>query len=362
MIFDKYGCDIDKLQKKDNENYQRKYTKEKGPISPNVPKGPKDISTYLKTRKPTEWIVDSFGASGACVIIAGDKGSGKTSFIYRLAESISKGEKFLSELYTVKKKVLIWQADESKINALNKLKRMDINEGIDIVFKDYGWNQLNIHKLREQIEINNYGVVLIDSISTLVANRGVNFKDMEIATPLYELNNLAGELNILIVITSHLNKEDRDSINLNDLLGSGQISSAVSDIWSIFKPQKSKIEDHYIIKCLGKRNCDDSIFWNLKGNQEDFSWEIISVGEDDLLPSQKIEYRFQILKLLQENKNGLSLKEISSMLNCSFKTAQRCTTVLLDQNEIERKRRSSRGGRPYYLYFDLLLGQKRDKK
>ena len=33
MIFDKYGCDIDKLQKKDNENYQRKYTKDKGPIS-----------------------------------------------------------------------------------------------------------------------------------------------------------------------------------------------------------------------------------------------------------------------------------------------------------------------------------------
>ena len=144
MIFNKYGCDIDKLQQKDNEDYQNKYAKEKGSISSNVPKGPKDISTYLKTRKPTEWIVDSFGASGACVIIAGDKGSGKTSFLYRLAESISKGEKFLSELYTVKKKVLIWQADESKINALNKLKRMDINEGIDIVFKDYGWSQLNL--------------------------------------------------------------------------------------------------------------------------------------------------------------------------------------------------------------------------
>ena len=72
--------------------------------------------------------------------------------------------------------------------------------------------------------------------------------------------------------------------------------------------------------------------------------------------TEKIEYRFQILKLLQENKNGLSLKEISSMLSCSFKTAQRCTTVLLDQNEIERKARRSGGGRPYYLYFDLLLG------
>ena len=88
------NCDIDKLQQIDNENYQKKYSKKKGPISSDVLKGPKDISSYLNERKPTEWIVDSFGANGACVILAGDKGSGKTSFLYRLAESISKGQNF----------------------------------------------------------------------------------------------------------------------------------------------------------------------------------------------------------------------------------------------------------------------------
>ena len=110
--------------------------------------------------------------------MAGDKGSGKSTFLYRLSESISKGEKFLSELSTIKKKVLVWQSDESKINALNKLKRMDINKGFDIVFKEEGWDQLNLGQLKEQIKINNYGVVLIDSISTLIANRGINFKDI----------------------------------------------------------------------------------------------------------------------------------------------------------------------------------------
>ena len=70
-----------------------------------------------------------------------------------------------------------------------------------------------------------------------------------------------------------------------------------------------------------------------------------------------MEYRFQILRLLQKYKKGLSLKEISSMLSCSFKTAQRCTNVLLDQNEIIRKKGISKGGRPEYLYFEALLGQ-----
>ena len=298
MKYEEYGyVDIDKLQQIDNENYLKNIPPKKETISPNVLKGPKDISQYLENHQPTEWIIDSFGARGACVILAGDKGSGKSTFLYRLAESISKGEKFLSELSTIKKKVLVWQSDESKINALNKLKRMDINKGFDIVFKEEGWDQLNLGQLKEQIKINNYGVVLIDSISTLIANRGINFKDMEIAKPLYELNDLAGELNVLIIINSHLNKEFRDGINLNHLLGSGQISSAVSDIWSIYKPQKPSFDEHYILKCLGKRYCEDGIYWNLQGNKEDFSWQFISVGEEDLLPTKKIEYKLSQIEL-----------------------------------------------------------------
>jgi len=362
-----YGFDIDKTQREDNEKYEKiqksKYLNQSIskkakyiPISTHVSKAPKDISFHLKNRKPIEWVVDSFGAKGACVILAGDKGSGKTSFLYRLAEAVSSGGKFLMELETNKKKVLIWQTDESKNNALNKLHRMDIKSGFDIVFKEDGWEQLNIKKLREHVEINNYEVVLIDSISTLLANRGINFKDMEVATPLYELNDLASELNILIIINSHLNKEDRDEVNLNDLLGSGQISSAVSDIWAINKARIPQFDDHFIVRCLGKRNCDDSILWNLQGSYEDLSWQIKTVGKDDILPSEKVEYRLRILSLLNENKTGLKLKEISAKLGCSMKTAQRCTTQLLTQNEIGRKKRSSYGGRPYYLYFPLLLG------
>ena len=57
-----------------------------------------------------------------------------------------------------------------------------------------------------------------------------------------------------------------------------------------------------------------------------------------------------------QTKQGLSLKDITSILNCSFKTVQRCTTLLFDQNIIGRKKRSSGGGRAYYLYFGKHLG------
>ena len=58
----------------------------------------------------------------------------------------------------------------------------------------------------------------------------------------------------------------------------------------------------------GKR--EDGIYWNLQGNKEDFSWQFISMVEDDLLPTKNIEYKLKILNLLNENEKGLSLKEI----------------------------------------------------
>ena len=38
--------------------------------------------------RPREWIVDLFGAKCSFFLFAADKGSGKTTFIYRLGEAL----------------------------------------------------------------------------------------------------------------------------------------------------------------------------------------------------------------------------------------------------------------------------------
>ena len=60
----------------------------KHPYIPDVGKGPRGVDDLLKSRQPTEWIMDSFGARGACVLLAGDSGAGKTSFLYQMADSM----------------------------------------------------------------------------------------------------------------------------------------------------------------------------------------------------------------------------------------------------------------------------------
>ena len=59
---------------------------------------------------------------------------------------------------------------------------------------------------------------------------GGNIKDSEFCKPLYGLNNLACELNILIVILLHLTKDERREVNMNDILSPGTEGGAVSDV------------------------------------------------------------------------------------------------------------------------------------
>ena len=138
MNYFEYGYDLDEQQRIDNENYLNKVEKN---VDKKVGKGtgimkPIPVDELMLTWKPTEWIVDLFGAQGACVLLAGDKGSGKSVFMYRMAEAIQKGEIFMTELETKKSKVLIWQADESRNNAKAKIKLIDLKGKFCYLFND----------------------------------------------------------------------------------------------------------------------------------------------------------------------------------------------------------------------------------
>ena len=135
-----------------------------------------------------------------------------------MAYAISTGNIFLGEITTQKNKVLVVQSDESKNNALDKLELMDIDtSNIYFFFGEDGWDRLSIPKLRETIIKSSFKVVILDSVTTLLTNNGYSMRDPEFAIPLYELNELAGELNIIIICTAHLRKPEgvRNEVSVN---------------------------------------------------------------------------------------------------------------------------------------------------
>ncbi len=319
---------------------------------PDVGKGPKSIDELLKRRRPAEWIVDLFGARGACVLLAGESGAGKTSLLYQMANAISKGKLFMGQLNTVKNKVLILQADESFNNALDKLQLMGIDAGIDFLFGEDGWDTLDIGRIRREVKEGGYGVLFLDSVTTLLTNRGYSMRDPEFASPLYELNSLASELNILIVCNAHLRKPDglRQEVCIHDVIGAGTQSGAVSDIWGLWSATKPEFDNHYVLKCLGKRNCQTGTILNLEGNEEDFSWYLKSVGKDDLLPKKKQELSDQVLLLLHSGQEWRTANEIALAIGSNPEHTRRICKKLFLEGEIAREKKASDGGRPLWLY------------
>ena len=317
----------------------------------------RSVRELKDSREPTTWIVDEVGAKGACAVLAAEPGSGKTSFLYRLATSVSLGEPFMGELPTRQGRVLIVQGDESKKNAVDKLDAMGVDAEFDFIFPDErGWRGLEIQRLADEIAFGGYQVVLLDSITTLLGNgtHGARMNDAEFAAPLYELNRLASQLNLLIVITSHLRKPEvggYKEITIHDVLGTGTLTGAVSDVWALQRPQNPEFPDHYILRCLGKRNCDIGTAWNLQGSQEDFSWILKSVvDQGQLLPARRREYQEKIVELLNSHDGWLHADEIASQVCCDKEHARRVCRRLCSEQKVSRTKGASTGGRPSWLY------------
>ena len=312
---------------------------------------PIPLSQLMDQWKPREWIIDLFGAKGSSVLLAADKGSGKTTFIYRMAEALEHQKMFISELKTKKSKVFVWQADESKNNALDKFKLMDLQkENISFLFNDdEGGNELDIDKLKVLVIERYIDVVFIDSITGLIMGNGISIKDSEFCIPLYELNNLASESKILIVITAHLRKEERTEVNMNDILGAGTQSGAVSDIWSMWSDEKD--DEIFNLKCLGKRNCEKGTKWKLQGNKEDFSFKLIDADCGDLLPTKKNELSDNFLKLLNKEEKKFTYKELAEKFKCNSEHSRRICIKLFTEGKIERIPIIDNVGRPYFKYW-----------
>ena len=352
-----FGFDIDEAQKRDEEKYlnnQRAIYVDKK-VDKNVGKKiaklkPIPLSELMNSWKPAEWIVDLVGAKSACVLLAGDKGSGKSAFMYRMAESITTGSIFMNELATKKAKVFIWQADESRNNAQLKLKMMDLKgEPIFLFNDDEGGDNLDIDILRETIKENNIDVVFIDSITGLLMGHGINIKDSEFCVPLYKLNNLASELNILIIISAHLTKQERVEINMNDILGAGTQGGAVSDVWSIRTDEDD--DEIFYMKCLGKRYCEKNTKWRLEGNKEDYSFKLVEALDGELLPDKRNEYRYKVLNLLMTDKDKKTYQELARQIGFNEEHSRRICTDLFKQDKINRKKIEGHVGRPFYRYF-----------
>ena len=91
-------------------------------------------------------------------------------------------------------------------------------------------------------------------------------------------------------MSSHLKKPkegERRQVTKHDVMGNQSVYSAASDVWTIHKSHRPEFSDHFLFECLGKRNCEDGLLYNLQGDQETFSWYLKSAGAGQLTPYEE---------------------------------------------------------------------------
>ena len=298
-----------------------------------------------------DWAIEGFVAVGI-VLLAAEPGTGKTTLLYRAAEAIQEGQDFLNSVPTHQSRVLFIQGDEPENVTVRKISRMDLLGNFEIL---YGSHSLDINNLVQIILSKKWRVVVVDSLTTVVATSTCTTMDTSMADLLYRLNKLASDNHVAVIMTAHLNKPSKDGsgdrmkrkiISWADISGVATISAAVNDAWGL----TSKGED-FSLHALGKRHIESGTEWVLERSAEDYSWLLKEVT-DGLMPKEEMYAKHQLLVYLQACRGEFftsgELASLSGRRNIEH--TRRCLCDLFDTKQILRRKRRTQTGRPLHEY------------
>lgn len=317
------------------------------------------LAELMARKHDASFNIDQFCARGALVGVGGDKGDGKTTLMYQSAIAMASGRDLFGELTTKQAPALIVQCDESDLNALKKFKAMGVDPSLPIRWM-WGFNPSMIPELRRKVLKSGAKFVGIDSVTTVAGGRGIKTTDPEFALFMYQLNALAAELGITIMMLIHLRKPDslkpRTSVTMNDFLGTGMLTAACSDVFGYWPNRADDaFPDQFILRCLGKRNCEAGVTWDLQGSKDDYSLTFVGVQGGGSTPSESRSVLAKALDYLRHRKGQpCSPSAIAMAIGAKERTVK---TQLRDYYSsgnalcLQRVKSESKGGRPEWLWM-----------
>ena len=335
----------------------------------------------MANRIKTEAIIPRLLAKGSVTLLAADGGVGKTAFINKMAESLTTGRDFAGGFKIPEPcPILLVQKDESESDAQDKWDAQGLVPNGKLWHMMWDFNPGMFPELRQKIEKNDVKVVFMDSFGTLFGESGTSMNDAEMGLYVYMLNRLASELNIAIVVTHHLKKDQSRqrpgqppvtrNVTKNDLYGSAYLVNGASSVWGMWKEQTNGFgpeeEDNaptIILKVLKNRNGinETGEKFTFLGNKEDMSFEFVSMNGGTHTLTELDKLQDQMLKILStklEPTVAVSLDELRGLLAGSFSQAAiRKEAKILVKNAattgIARVKGTAKkgGGNPGWKYY-----------
>ena len=119
--------------------------------------------------KPIEEAIERFLPFGAVTMLGADPGTGKSVFIYRVAEAAAYGQKFMGQLQCVEGNVLVVQKDESDANMRQKRDLMGMKDPDKRILCKMKFSGGHFPELVEWIKEHKARYVVMDSFASLFA-------------------------------------------------------------------------------------------------------------------------------------------------------------------------------------------------
>ena len=296
------------------------------------------------------WRIHQFGDSGI-VLLAAERGTGKTTVMNLAMESVQEGTPFLAAFRTTQANALLIQGDEPERTSERKFRRQGLKRRFDVIYPD---GAFPLEQLFQVIDSQQYGVIGIDSLTTVLCAEGQRTTDNEIVDVLYRLNKASVNKNVLLVTTAHLNKAPKDGhgvrrkrieIQWDDISGLGTISAAVQDCWGL----TSLAEGQFSLHALGKRNIEPGTKWILERDSETFNWWLAD-QQDQQKPAEAEALAKRVRKHVEQH-GYQSIRELVTALGGNAEYLRLVCFDQFEQGHLQRHQRSTgKRGRPEYLY------------
>lgn len=302
----------------------------------------KTLAEIISEAKPVEFLVDGLIPKRSLVVLAGKGGVGKSTVVLKLIDDLFSGGEVFGEFrgngvervlvvdeenypsfYKQRREILGLNDDES-------LSRIDccVLQGVKIDTED------GLQFLREKLAEKRYDLVILDSLSNLLAEADEN-KSHEITRILNGLRRIAYEYDTTFILIHHLRKGLAYAVeDLDEVRGS---TALVNEPDVVFVLQKNKVTGSVIVKNVKNRFSEPInfvlSFKNVDGQLSiEFSGFVSAVEEED----EVVKCMKCITDILATKRRAVKREELLKELEFSKSTIDRALERLVKDGVVER--------------------------
>lgn len=308
---------------------------------------------FQQTSEAIDFLIPRYLPRGESIMIAAEAGCGKTNIVTDALYAVLAGDNFLGEAIASPGKVLFISSDES----LNTTKRRLYARGVSVLanLEDlHVWEELDITRLDEleqELEDFRPDLVIVDSVTTICSNVGINEKDPEFARYLYKLKTLLNRYNAASIILHHANK-DPLAKGLGKVSGSARIPAA---FWGVFLLERVENNPENPLRWLrmvkGREVSEFKVKLEIHARAEWLEKGVFSVQEDDTEHDAAYNKQQHIMQFFRSHPGtAFEFDEIQHALPYPKTTLYRSLDQLVDSKQLSQRKSKTNYKRWVWVY------------